>query len=229
MCLSAWVSPVWTMWAEHARAYCRRSPIWWDFAPSDWWVSGTEWTSRIIGLNEVLIRCSADLTGIFIRMLRLWIIPVGDRCLLCWWWSFVQRFCRFNWSLIAEHLVVCLWFMDVSTRVYTCFSPGGCEWGRDSVTRMLKLEDRNDLVRVSAVALALLSVLQSSTDKASKNSILETFPWNLIHSLRGPPPTEVGLNVLFAAVASFCVGILLGGIVWHPFCALGLSQRFSSP
>ncbi len=62
-------------------------------------------------------------------------------------------------------------------------------------------------------SLAPLTVLQSSRDKASKNSILETFPWNLIPSLRGPPPTEVGLNVLFAAVAPFCVRILLGGIV----------------
>lgn len=66
------------------------------------------------------------------------------------------------------------------------------------------------------VALALLTVLQSPRGKRS--SILVTFPWNLIPSLRGPPPTEVGLNVLFAAVAPFCVGVLLGGIVWHPFC-----------
>ena len=78
---------------------------------------------------------------------------------------------------------------------------------------MLKLEDRNGLVQVSAVALALLPALQSPRDKASKNSILETFPWNLIPSLRGPPPTKVGLNVLFAAVAPFCVRIRPGRIV----------------
>lgn len=46
--------------------------------------------------------------------------------------------------------------------------------------------------RFNAVALAPLTALQSSRDKASKNLILETFPWNLIPSLRGPPPTEVG-------------------------------------
>lgn len=78
---------------------------------------------------------------------------------------------------------------------------------------MTEKEDRNDLFQVSAMALALLTDLQSSRDKASKNSILETFPWNLIPSLRGPPPTEVGLNVLFAAVAPFCVRTLLGSIV----------------
>lgn len=50
---------------------------------------------------------------------------------------------------------------------------------------MLKLDEGNDLVQVSAVALALLTALQSSRDKASKNSILETFPWNLILPLLG--------------------------------------------
>lgn len=79
---------------------------------------------------------------------------------------------------------------------------------------MRELDEGIYLVQVSAASLALLTVLQSSRDKASKNSILETFPWNLIPpSVRGQTPTEVGLNVLFAAFAPFCVGVLLGCIV----------------
>lgn len=69
------------------------------------------------------------------------------------------------------------------------------------------------MTQVNAMFLALSIIQQSSREKASKNSILETFPWNLILFLGGSPPTKVGLNVLFAAVAPFCVRILLGGIV----------------
>lgn len=149
---------------------------------------------------------------------------------VCWWRSFVWWLCGFKGTPNIEHLVVYSWFRSCLLNRWWCclyllFTMENHNTGK---TWLRKLEDGNDLVQVSVMALALLTDLQSSRDKSSKNYIWETFPWNLILSLRGAPPTGVDLNVLFAAVAPFCVRTLLGSIVWHPLCTLRLPQRFAS-
>lgn len=74
-------------------------------------------------------------------------------------------------------------------------------------------QTRNDLVQFSPLDSALLRILPSFRDRAFRNVVLRDIPLKPNPLAQGPPPAEVDLKVLFAAVAPFCVRILPGGIV----------------